>query len=72
MLKINDIELCYLNNRKVTMFKVYELRENDYGQTTWVFDYNSYIAGHYKLAKTIAKKHCEENGVNINLKDWEF
>ena len=67
MLKITNIQHVYLNGKKVTLFNVYQLLNN-----TWVFDYKSSIKGWYKRNKTIATKHCAENGVHINLKDWEF
>ncbi len=67
MLKIINVQNVYMNSKKVTMFDVYILKDN-----TWIFDYNSSIQGWYKRSKTIATKHCVENGVVINLKDWEF
>ena len=56
-----------MNNRKVTLFDVYQLIDK-----TWIFDYNSSVEGWYKRNKTIATKHCIENGVFIDLKGWEF
>ena len=67
MLKIQNIQNVYLNGKAVTTFSVYELRDN-----TWVHDYSTSVCGHWKKAKTIATKHCLENGRNINLSDWEF
>ncbi|WP_151777142.1 hypothetical protein [Acinetobacter brisouii] len=67
MLKIENIQTVYLNGKPATTFHVYELRGN-----TWVLDYTTSVAGHWKKAKTIATKHCQENGRNINLNDWEF
>lgn len=67
MLKITNSQHVYLNSKKVTLFNVYSLKDG-----AWYFDYNDFIYGWYKRNKTIATKHCSENGVNINLKDWEF
>ena len=67
MLKITNVQNAYMNNKKVTLFDVYQLIDK-----TWIFDYNSSIIGWYKRNKTIATKHCIENGVFIDLKDWEF
>ena len=67
MLKITNVQNVYLNNKKVTLFDVYQLIDK-----TWIFDYNSSIRGWYKRNKTIATKHCIENEVLIELKDWEF
>ena len=67
MLKIINVQNVYMNNKKVTLFDVYQLIDK-----TWIFDYNASIKGWYKRNKTIATKHCSENEVLINLKDWEF
>ncbi len=67
MLKIQNIQNLNLNGKPATVFSVYQLRDN-----TWVHDYTTSVAGHWKKAKTIATKHCQENGRNINLNDWEF
>jgi hypothetical protein len=67
MLKITNVQNVYMNNKKVTLFDVYQLIDK-----TWIFDYNSSIKGWYNRNKTIATKHCAENEVLIDLKDWEF
>ena len=67
MLKITNVQNVYVNNKKVTLFDIYMLKDN-----TWIFDYNSSIKGWHKRNKTIANKHCIENEVFIDLKDWEF
>ena len=67
MLKITNVKNVYMNNKKVTLFCVYQLIDK-----TWIFDYNSSIEGWYKRNKTIATKHCIENEVLIDLKEWEF
>ena len=67
MLKIINVQNVYMNNKKVTLFSVYQLIDK-----TWVFDYNSSIKGWYKRNKTIATKHCIENELCFDLKDWEF
>ena len=67
MLKIINVQNVYMNNKKVTMFSVYQLIDK-----TWIFDYNASIEGWYKRNKTIATKHCVENEVLIDLKDWEL
>ena len=67
MLKITNVQNAYVNNKKVTLFDVYSLKDN-----TWIFDYNSSIQGWYKRNKTIATKHCVENEVFIDLKGWEL
>ena len=67
MLKIENIQNVYINNKAATTFSVYELRDN-----TWVLDYTASVDGHWKKAKTVASKHCQENGRNINLNDWDF
>lgn len=67
MLKIENIQNIYLNGKPVTTFSVYELRGN-----VWVHDYSTSIFGHWKRAKTVASKHCQENGLNFNLNDWNF
>ena len=67
MLKIENIKNVYINNKAATTFSVYELRDN-----TWVLDYTTSVDGHWKKAKTVASKHCQENGRNINLNDWDF
>ena len=67
MLKINNVQNVYMNNKKATLFDVYKLTGN-----TWIFDYNSSIQGWYKRSKTIATKHCIENEVFLDQKDWEF
>ena len=67
MLKITNVQNVYMNNKKVTLFSVYQLVNS-----TWIFDYNSSIDGWYRRNKTITTKHCVENGVFIDLKDWEF
>ena len=67
MLKLSNVQNVYMNSKKVTMFDIYMLKDN-----TWIFDYRSSIEGWYKRNKTIATKHCIENGVVINLNDWEF
>ena len=67
MLKIINVQNVYMNNKKVTLFSVYQLINN-----TWSFEYTSSIKGWYKRNKTIATKHCIENEVLIDLKDWEF
>ena len=67
MLKIINVQNVYMNSKKVTLFDVYLLIDK-----TWFFDYNSSVEGWYKRNKTIATKHCIENEVFIDLKDWEF
>lgn len=67
MLKIENIQNVYLNGKSVTTFSVYELHDN-----AWVLDYTTSVLGYWKRAKTVATKHCQENGRNINLKDWQF
>lgn len=67
MLKIENINLRYLNGKAVTTFSVYELRGD-----SWVHDYSTAVNGHWKRAKTVATKHCNENGAKINLSDWKF
>ena len=67
MLKIENIQNVYINSKAVTTFSIYELRDN-----TWVHDYSTSVDGHWKKAKTVATKHCQENGRNINLDDWVF
>ena len=67
MLKITNVQHVHLNNKKVTLFDVYQLIDK-----TWIFDYNSSIRGWYKRNKTIATKHCLENEVIINFKDWKI
>ena len=67
MLKLSNVQNVYINNKKVTTFKVWLLLDNE-----WIFYYNSSIEGWYKRNETIATKHCAGNGVVINLKDWAF
>ena len=67
MLKIINVQNVYMNNKKVTLFDVYQLIDK-----TWIFYYNSSIKGWCKRNKTIATKHCVENEVCLDLKDWEF
>ena len=67
MLKLTDVKLTYLNDKAVTYFKVYELRNN-----AWVFDYADKVQGHWKKPVTIAKKHCAECGGKFNQNDWQF
>ena len=67
MVKIINVQNVYISNKKVTLFDVYQLINN-----TWIFDYNASTKGWYKRNKTIATKHCIENEVFIDLKDWEF
>ena len=55
MLKIENIQNVYLNGKAATVFSVYELRDN-----TWIFDYATDVAGHWKkqkqsLQSTVAK-----------------
>lgn len=67
MLKIENIRHIVLNGKAATQFSVYELRGD-----AWVFDYNASVQGTWKRPKTIATKHCAENGRLINLNDWYF
>ena len=67
MLKIINVQNVYMNNKKVTLFDVYQLIDK-----IWIFDYNSSVEGWYKRNKTIATKHCIENEVFLDQKDWEF
>ena len=67
MLKIENVKNVYINSKAVTTFSVYELRDN-----AWVYDYSSSVDGHWKKSKTVATKHCQENGRSINLDDWIF
>lgn len=55
-IKIIHIQNVYLNSKKVTIFKVYSLKDE-----TWIFDYNDYIFGWYKRESTILKKHITFN-----------
>ena len=56
MLKIINVQNVYMNNKKVTLFSVYQLINN-----TWIFDYNDYIFGWYKRETTILSKHAAFN-----------
>ena len=67
MLKIANIRQGYLNNKPVTTFTIYELRGG-----SWVYDYSTSVDGRWKKPKTVATKHCQENGRSINLDDWCF
>ena len=50
-LKVTNIQNVYLNDKKVTLFNVYQLLDN-----CWVFDYNDYISRWYKKADTVLDK----------------
>ena len=55
-IKLMNIQNAYLNNKKVTIFDVYRLKDN-----TYIFDYNDYIFGWYKRESTILNKHTSFN-----------
>lgn len=67
MLKIKEIRRVFIRNKPRTTFHVYELRGG-----AWVFDYSATISGHYIKAATVARKHCESNGVAYNAAIWEL
>ena len=50
-LKVTNIQNVYLNGKKVTLFNVYQLLDNN-----WVFDYDDYISGWYKKTATVLDK----------------
>ena len=55
-IKLMNIQNAYLNSKKVTIFDVYSLKDN-----AWVFDYNGFIYGWYKMESTILNKHTAFN-----------
>ena len=55
-IKLMNVQHVYLNNKKVTTFDVYSLKDN-----TLIFDYNDYIFGWYKRENTILNKHAALN-----------
>ena len=48
MLKIINVQNVYLNNKKVTLFDVYQLIDK-----AWIFDYNSSISHGADLAQMV-------------------
>ena len=55
-IKLMNVQHVYLKGKKATIFDVYSLKGN-----TWVFDYNDYIFGWYKMESTILSKHAAFN-----------
>ena len=50
-LKVVNIQNVYLNDKKVTLFNVYRLNNDN-----WIFERNDYIVGWYKKSSTILDK----------------